>query len=56
MRLGLHGQTKFGSEPLGTADIAAIETFETALEITFPERPLTEMELFEEFNRLFPVP
>jgi len=30
------------------------ETFEEALQITFPMRPLTEDELFQEFIRLFP--
>lgn len=31
------------------------ETFEDALEQTFPERALTEQELFEYFCRLFPA-
>ena len=31
------------------------ESFERALELTFPERPLTEMELAAEFERLFPI-
>ena len=31
------------------------ESFEEAIEHTFPERPLTEQELYEEFLRLFPL-
>jgi hypothetical protein len=32
----------------------APEGLEEALERTFPGRPLSEQELYEEFNRLFP--
>ena len=32
-----------------------LETFDEALQMTFPERELTDEELFAEFNRLFPA-
>ena len=31
-----------------------VETFDAALQMTFPVRPMTEDELAAEFNRLFP--
>jgi hypothetical protein len=47
MRLNLQSLAANHSKPES-------ETFESALDYLFPERPLTEQELFEEFNRLFP--
>src|SRR5438309_695240 len=53
MRLGLHGQTKFTQSEHVTS--SEPETIDQALDYLFPVRPLTELELFEEFNRLFPA-
>jgi hypothetical protein len=52
MRLGLHGHVSL-TMPAPVADPEP-ETIDQALDYLFPVRPLTELELFEEFNRLFP--
>ncbi len=60
LRLELHGQLKLTIDGPkvrksdGNSE-SLKETFDTALDLTFPERPLTELELTAEFERLFPA-
>jgi len=53
MRLELHGQLKL-TPAISQQSDAEPETFESALDLCFPERTLTELELTAEFERLFP--
>jgi hypothetical protein len=63
MRLGLHGVTKIetihATKVQQTASSHAVESdaiddIDSALQMTFPVGPLSELELEREFNRLFP--